>query len=223
MKSRFPILLGISLLIVACVIAVGISRQDSQPQSRGLQQSRPHLESLHFSGEMPLRASTPKSGTVPEISTKPLVSAGHPSAFAMLRHPDRPLLSTKQTSQLLASRSSRSQLRRTAARDLPPGLAGTVSNDLQDPSAPVQPGPTAVDPAAPGNTLTAHGQAISVQAYEPTGTGNALTITSSPDSNPTPLATHAFTLEEELFRTKWGWQAYSQIQQTAAAVSEETN
>ena len=100
-----------------------------------------------------------------------------------------------------------------------------------------------VDSVLPGNTLSVREQQVSVTAYQNTSQGNALAVVvtqkkqpdlteypvgetpeaevpqgSSPNTVASPQTSHTplgFTYEEELFRTKWGWNAFAQVQREA--------
>jgi len=106
-----------------------------------------------------------------------------------------------------------------------------------------------VDPVSPGNTLSVREQQVSVQSYQKTAQGNALSVLVTPKPSPStgssvkqmpesevletqpPSAVAlqqisrpsiGFTHEEELFRTKWGWNAFAQVQREAALHPDDT-
>ncbi len=79
--------------------------------------------------------------------------------------------------------------------------------------------PVPANPADKGNHFTAHGQRIEVTASEPSADGPILHIqlteTSRTSSAHPSDQRLGFTLEEELFRTKWGWEAFDRVQRAA--------
>ena len=106
-----------------------------------------------------------------------------------------------------------------------------------------------VDPVSPGNTLSVREQQVSVQSYQKTTQGNALSVLVIPKQSPStessvnqtpesevfesepPSAVAlqqvsrpsiGFTHEEELFRAKWGWNAFAQVQREAALHPDDT-
>lgn len=73
---------------------------------------------------------------------------------------------------------------------------------------------TATD--APGNTLLTEDYLVSVKSYRSTPEGNELTVHLTPSQTTSAVTFGSgFTLEEEQFRTKWGWAAFDQVQRTA--------
>jgi len=72
--------------------------------------------------------------------------------------------------------------------------------------------PTATE--TPGNTLSTEGFLVSVESYQSTPEGEELQVHLSP-SQTAASSGGGFTLEEEQFRTKWGWAAFDQVQRTA--------
>ena len=69
---------------------------------------------------------------------------------------------------------------------------------------------------APGNTLLTEGFFVSVESYRSTPEGNELQVHLSPSQAASSVSFGGgFTLEEEQFRTKWGWAAFDQVQQNA--------
>lgn len=96
----------------------------------------------------------------------------------------------------------------------------SVSSPAGPPAATIPSGLIATDPAGSGNQFTAHGQLVEVTASETSPAGPVLhiqlkdTAAASP-SSPSQGNRVAFTLEEELFRAKWGWEAFDRVQRAA--------
>jgi len=164
----------------------------------------------------------------PETADSPIfpTSAPRPAARALPQHPLPDAAPARP-----ASRSG---------YDARPSAAVThgVSIPVEQPVLPV-------DPAAPGNTLATHGVHVAVTASRRTQDGPELSIlisdapaaaagaapqasadaaASAPGPHDEPAAVSAtsspepfgLTPEQELFRTKWGWDAYARVQRAAA-------
>ncbi|MBX3739754.1 MAG: hypothetical protein KF712_02085 [Akkermansiaceae bacterium] len=95
--------------------------------------------------------------------------------------------------------------------------SGPSSSPAVLPSAAVAPVPA--NPADAGNHFIAHGQLIEVTASEPSPAGPILHIqlteTSRSSSAHPSDPRLGFSPEEELFRTKWGWEAFDRVQRAA--------
>jgi hypothetical protein len=100
--------------------------------------------------------------------------------------------------------------------------------------------PVVLDPSIPGNSFTFRGNQVALESMQPSSDGNAtdLSLAVTPlnssqnaarnSAAADPLKNGAknpsgsrsrgrgFTLEEERFRTKWGWAAFSEAQSAAA-------
>jgi hypothetical protein len=99
----------------------------------------------------------------------------------------------------------------------PRDASGPSSSPAVLPSAAVAPVPA--DPADSGNHFIAHGQLVEVTASEPSPAGPILHIqikdtSLSSSAHPTDPRL-GFSLEEEHFRTKWGWEAFDRVQRAA--------
>ena len=220
MKSRTSIISGFLLLILACVISVYISRPNPP--------ARLHAFRIHSRGEIPGsgRGSLSISEPAAEASARLPLSVRRQLSGTTALRPGRSIPSPRKARPPLAPLPARHSSRHVAHQISLQDQSDTAPTSAEPPavaSFPVQLGRIPVDPGAPGNTLTAHGQTLTVQAYEVTETGNALSVETTPASNNKLPNSRGFTLEEELFRAKWGWQTFNQAQQTAAAISLESN
>jgi len=80
----------------------------------------------------------------------------------------------------------------------------------------------AINPNAPGNSMVSGDQKVAVEAAEPlpdgsTGLDLVATPAAIPASGKNPsIQQRRFTLEEELFRSKWGWSVFDEAKKMAA-------
>ena len=204
MKFRIPILVGVTigLLVLAGGRAMKISTSDSlstnAPLSENVRNS-PRNKSFQDSSGTSATSSS-NTGHRADIATSSRPRPRTSSASSSLQ---REVLSSETASEL----THRQRGNRAAAyRPSQPNLA--ANNELMI--------PISVDPASPGNQLTAHGQLVQVTAKEPAPEGDALHVLITPSNQQNPSsALSGFTLEEELFRTRWGWEAFDRIQKAA--------
>lgn len=98
----------------------------------------------------------------------------------------------------------------------------TIPNVSVAPAAPVPlqaPSTGPSDSAAPGDSFAQNGQRITVEETETLPDGEeVLNVSVTDDEGPRTAFSSktGFTREQELFRTKWGWEAFDQAGRNAA-------
>ena len=205
MRSSHLFILGIVLLGVAVGVAWNISgspaASDSPISASPIRAS--------FSSSQRAAAITPDARPVPRSSAF-LGSSGTETSSAAgssARQSQMHSASAPMQAALVGDRASRI----SAPSSLPSSLPSSAHTDGFQSSGPAQP---------TGDTLTVDQQIVTVQAYERTPAGNALDIGVSPAAaSNRPIAAGGFTLEEEQFRTKWGWVAFDQVQRAVRYTS----
>jgi hypothetical protein len=85
-------------------------------------------------------------------------------------------------------------------------------------------GPTPVNVNAPGNSLASGSSRVGVDSVEPMADGSmALGLIVAPSSESPPaknsVLAGGFTLEEEIFRARWGWSGYEEAGKLARDAS----
>ncbi|MEI6323239.1 MAG: hypothetical protein WCP60_09075 [bacterium] len=83
---------------------------------------------------------------------------------------------------------------------------------------------TPLDPSAPGNSITADGNLVSVDGVQQSSSSSDLSLAVSPgsgSSTKTSGHTRSGPSEDELFRGKWGWAAYDLAKRIAKGLSTQ--
>ncbi len=217
-RISFPVAIATLVLIPAAMLAWDLflrPQPASFPSSRPLAVEKPRASTAMASiptGDAPAASSHDLHGDGQAPSPSPrhsLSLLSDPSPESAPPHPQ-------------AAVSSGQEQVRTPAR---PRASSSGSPDLSSspvtvPSAADSPVPVPANPADAGNHFTAHGQLVEVTASEPSPAGPILHIqlteaASRPSSAHSSSPRLGFSLEEELFRTRWGWEAYDRVQRAA--------
>lgn len=109
----------------------------------------------------------------------------------------------------------------TASIVSPSGVSGAASTNSDS-------GPAAIplDPSLAGNSLTTSGQQVAVESVQQTPDGTNLDLAISP-AGETPANARQngrpFTLQQELFRAKWGWENYDLAMRAAQEAARSSN
>ncbi len=200
-RTSIHLTAGITLLLLAAFLAyrspsVSVNSSARQP--------------AHIPASRPARTSTQDTSSAQPSTGS--VAAGNPHPFrgSIDRRPSRLLGSSRSLDERTAA-SSPSRHR--------PALAGYSSGPFRQTAAgstPVIP----ADPSATGNQLVAHDLLVEVTGSETTPEGISLHVELSDLPAPRPPTFdwskgNGFTIEEELFRAKWGWEAYDRVQRAA--------
>jgi hypothetical protein len=119
--------------------------------------------------------------------------------------------------------------RQLAPRRTPDAARATDSWDAAAPTAAsaeafIPAGPTPVNVNAPGNSLASGSSRVGVDSVEPMADGSmALDLVVVPSSETSPaknsVLAGGFTLEEEIFRARWGWSGYEEAGKLAREAS----
>lgn len=100
------------------------------------------------------------------------------------------------------------------SRNLIDDETGHSSQETEWSASAIQPSPTSPD------VLHFENLRIEVHGYDTPENGGDLLISVTPEPNTssprTSITNRGFTLEEELFRAKWGWVAYDQVKRVAS-------